>query len=79
MKYIALITLLFFAACDSAPVYTSADDDAIQKKADEKVQRVMQQLRAECDSNLQRETYKRVQWLQQLKRQKHTTPKVAGA
>jgi hypothetical protein len=73
------ILLLVFAACDSAPVYTSAADAAIQKKADEKVQRVIQQLRADCDSNLQRETYKRVQWLQQLKRQKRTMPKAAGA
>jgi hypothetical protein len=79
MKYLAIISLLFFAACDAAPVYTTPMDDQIRQQADERVKKVIEQLRAECDSNLQRETYKRVQWLLQLKQQKHTRPKAAGA
>jgi hypothetical protein len=79
MRYSIIAVLLFFAACDSAPVYTAASDGVISEQADKKVQKVIRQLRAECDSNLQKETYKRVQWLLQLKQQKRTMPKVAGA
>ncbi len=79
MKYLLMIFLSFLAACDAVPVYTTIMDDQIRQKADLRVKKVIEQLRADCDSNLQRETYKRVQWLLQLKQQKHTRPKVAGA
>jgi hypothetical protein len=79
MKCLAIITLFFLAGCDAAPVYTTQEDDTIRQQADKRVKKVIEQLRADCDSNLQRETYKRVQWLRQLKQQKHTRMKAAGA
>jgi hypothetical protein len=71
-KYRAVALLVLLAACDAAPVYTSPNDAAVRLEADRKVQRVIAQLRADCDSSLQRETYKRVQSLLQPKPQKHS-------
>ena len=79
MKCLAIIYLVFLAACDAAPVYSTKMEDKIRQLADKRVKKVIDQLRADCDSNLQRETYKRVQWLLQLKQQKHTMPRAAGA
>jgi hypothetical protein len=79
MKCLVIMCLVFLAACDAAPVYTTQMDDKIRQQADKRVKKVIEQLRADCDSNLQRETYKRVQWLLQLQQQKHTRPKAAGA
>ncbi len=79
MKCLIIICITFLAACDAAPVYTSHNDDIIRQEADKRVNKVIQQLKAECDSNLQKETYKRVQWLLRLRQQKHTRQKAAGA
>jgi hypothetical protein len=79
MRYLAAISILLLAACDAAPIYPGAIDEQIRKKSDMRVKKVIEQLRAECDSNLQRETYKRVQWLLQQQQQKHTRPKAGGA
>lgn len=38
---------------------------ALQKAADQKFEKVTRSLKAECDTNLLRETYKRVKQLQQ--------------
>jgi hypothetical protein len=71
-KFTAVWILTLLAACDAAPTYTSPSDGEVQLAADKKVQRVIAQLQADCDSSLQRETYKRVQALLQAKRQKQS-------
>jgi hypothetical protein len=62
MKKLYIIALLL-AGCDAAPVYTSPADTLVQQEADRKVQRVIQQLQADCDTSLQKETYRRAQQL----------------
>lgn len=68
----AIRLLLLLAACDAAPTYTSPNDEVVKRAADQKVKRVIAQLQADCDSSLQKETYKRVQALLQSKRSVHT-------
>lgn len=70
-KLAAIGLLLLLAACDAAPTYTSPNDAAVKREADEKVKRVIAQLQADCDASLQKETYKRVQSLLQSKRPTH--------
>lgn len=70
-KYAVIYGLLVLAACDAAPTYTSPNDATVKLEADRKVQRVIAQLQADCDSSLQKETYKRVQALLQSKRPAH--------
>jgi hypothetical protein len=71
-KLAAVWVLALLAACDAAPTYSSPKDREVQLAADNKVKRVIEQLQADCDSSLQRETYKKVQALLQAKRQKHS-------
>lgn len=67
----AIGLLLLLAACDAAPTYTSPNDEVVQRQADEKVKRIIAQLQADCDTSLQKETYKKVQALLQSKRPAH--------
>lgn len=75
MRLFAIILVIVCYGCDAVPAYHSPSDTALQKAADQRVQKVIVQLKAECDSNLQKETYKRVQERLQQWRQKHTRPK----
>lgn len=52
---------------DTATLYTDAD---------EKVEKVIRQLQADCDSSLQKETYRRARLLQQLKPKQRPKRKV---
>lgn len=58
LKNPALVTKFF----DTANIYTDAD---------KKVEKVIRQLLADCDSNLLKETYKIARYRQQLKPQRH--------
>ena len=44
---------------DAALLHFFFDSTAVYRDADKKVEKVIRQLQAECDSNLQRETYRR--------------------
>jgi hypothetical protein len=71
-KYAMVWVLALLTACDAAPTYTSPNDAAVKQAADQKVQRVIAELQADCDTSLQKETYKKVQALLQSKRPKHS-------
>ena len=61
---------------DTAYLNAYFDIAVLFRDADEKVEKVVRQLKADCDTNLRRETYKRVQLLQKAKRSQHTKRKV---
>lgn len=56
---------------DTAYLQTFFDSITLYNDADKKVEKVVRQLKADCDSNLRKETYKRVQLLQKAKRSRH--------
>lgn len=56
---------------DTALLKTFFDSIHPYTDADKKVEKVIRQLQAECDSNLLRETYKRVLLQQKAKRSRH--------
>lgn len=52
---------------DSALLYTFFDSTQLYSDADKKVEKVIRQLQADCDSNLQKETYRRARLLLKAK------------
>ena len=52
------------------------DSTVLFHDVDEKVEKVVRQLKADCETSLRRETYKKVQFLQRSKRSPHTKRKV---
>ena len=52
---------------DSALLQTFFDTNNVYRDADKKVEKVIRQLQADCDSSLQKETYKRARLRQKLK------------
>lgn len=52
---------------DSALLQTFFDTIDVYRDADKKVEKVIRQLQADCDFNLQKETYKRARLRQKLK------------
>ena len=52
---------------DSALVFAFFNTNNLYTDADEKVEKVIRQLQADCDSNLLKETYKRARLRQKLK------------
>ena len=61
---------------DSALLQTFFDTGKLYNDADKKVEKVIRQLQADCDSNLQRETYRRALLRQKLKPKPHRKRKV---
>ena len=61
---------------DTALLYTFFDSNNIYIDADKKVEKVIRQLRADCDSSLLKETYRRARLQQKLKPKQHTKAKV---
>ncbi len=71
--YRMLCWLLLLTGCDAAPpAYSSSEAYQMQQEADKKVQNVIKELKADCDTSLQKETYRRVQAQQWSVPQKHT-------
>ena len=60
---------------DSIYLKTFFDSVALYTDADKKVEKVVRQLKADCDSNLLKETYKRVRLLQRPKPRLHKKAK----
>lgn len=61
---------------DSALLQHFFDTATLYTDADEKVEKVIRQLQADCDSSLQKETYRRARLLQQLKPKQRPKRKV---
>jgi hypothetical protein len=61
---------------DSALLQTFFDSNNIYIDADKKVEKVIRQLKADCDSSLLKETYRRARLQQKLKPKRHTKAKV---
>ena len=61
---------------DSASLPNFFRHDSLYVDADKKVEKVIRQLQADCDSNLQKETYRRAQLQQKLKTRQHPKRKV---
>ncbi len=61
---------------DAGYLETYFNSATIYHDADKKVEKVVQQLKADCAANLRKETYKRVQLLQKAKRLRHKKKKV---
>ncbi len=61
---------------DTASLQSFFDKTKVYNDADKKVEKVIRQLQADCDSNLLKETYKRARLRQKLKPWRHTKAKV---
>jgi len=66
---ISLILCSFFFACTQEKDTMAEEKAALNHRASMKINKIAALLHAECDSNLQRETYRRVQRQQKLKLQ----------
>ena len=60
---------------DSLKLGSVYDTTIVYNGQDEKAEKVIRQLRADCDSSLLKETYKRLQQQQRLKPKRNTKPK----
>jgi hypothetical protein len=60
---------------DSLKLTSLYDTGIVYKGQDEKADKIIRQLRADCDSNLLRETYKRFRQQQRLKPKRNIKPK----
>ncbi len=65
-KAIALISSIIFLSC-SGKDRPEVQKAALQRAADQKFEKVILSLKADCDSSVIRETYKRVLQLQKSK------------
>lgn len=65
LKNRILLSFFFLAACNN----NSLEEKKVALKRDSeiKIQKVISQLKADCEANLLKETYKRVQQLQKSK------------
>ncbi len=61
---------------DTAYLKSFFDSAGMYNDEDKKVEKVVRQLKADCDSNLLKETYKTMQRLQKAKRWQHKRKKV---
>jgi len=61
---------------DSALLQSFFDSNNIYIDADKKTEKVIRQLKADCDSSLLKETYRRARLQQKLKPKQHTKAKV---
>ena len=61
---------------DTAYMNAFFDSGGLFQDVDQKVEKVVRQLKADCDTNLRRETYKTAQHLQKARRSPHKQRKV---
>ncbi len=66
MKYSVIAICLLFAACTHDD--TAAKKELLRQAASARIKKVLLQVAADCEANLPKETYKRVQQLQKQAR-----------
>jgi len=68
LKNRILLSFFFLAACNNNSL--EEKKAALKRDSEIKIQKVISQLKADCEANLPKETYKRVQQLQKSKQRR---------